>query len=120
MSPILHSTCKSWTSAPHSIWKLKLGFDDELYLKAFALHPYVSYLEGTGGKATAAQVPFVVFAGQPGPGPSYYFEAGVAPSYTFKDIGLTLEAPCRVLFPNKDFYGEYFAKASTVGFGKWV
>ncbi|MDB6033616.1 MAG: hypothetical protein JWM16_3954 [Verrucomicrobiales bacterium] len=93
----------------------KLSFDDGDYLKAFALHPYVSFWKELDGKATAAQVPFIVFAGKSGPGPSHYFEAGVAPSYTFKDIGLKLEAPCRVLLPDKDFYGEYFAKASTVG-----
>jgi hypothetical protein len=70
--------------------EVKLGYDDGAYLKAFALHPYVSYWKELVGKATAAQVPFVVFAGQPGPGPGYYFEAGVAPSYTFKDIFLNI------------------------------
>ncbi len=50
-----------------------------------------------------------------GPGSSYYFELGVAPSYTFEKVGLKLELPARVLLPNKDFYGEYYSSASTVG-----
>ena len=93
----------------------KLGFDDSDYLKGFALHPYVSFWQELSGKATDAQVPFIVFQGTPGPDSSYYFEVGIAPSYTFKQIGLRLEAPCRVLLPNKDFYGEFYDKASTVG-----
>jgi hypothetical protein len=97
----------------------KLGFDDTSYLKAFALHPYFLYWQELEGKATAAQVPYIVdpLGKNPGapPDSSYYFELGVTPGYTFKDIGLKLEAPCRVLLPNKDFYGEYYDKASTVG-----
>jgi hypothetical protein len=95
--------------------EVKLGFDDSEYLKGFALHPYVSYWQELSGKATDAQVPFIVFLDEPGPGSSYYFEAGISPSYTCKNIGLRLEAPCRVLLPNKDFYGEFYDKASTVG-----
>jgi hypothetical protein len=93
----------------------KVSFDDSSYLKAFALHPYFSYWQELVNKATAAQVPYKVFLGEPGPGEGYYFDIGIAPSYTFKDLGLKVEAPCRVLFPNQDFYGEYYAPSSTVG-----
>ena len=94
----------------------KLGFDDSPFLKSFALHPYFLYWQELDGKATAAQVPYAVYLGQSGkPDSSYYFELGVAPSYTFKDIGLKLEAPCRILLPNKEFYGEYYGSASSVG-----
>jgi hypothetical protein len=97
----------------------KLSFDDTSYLKAFALHPYVLFWQELDGKATAAQVPYFVdpLSKNPGapPDSSYYFELGVTPSYTFKDLGIKLEAPCRVLLPNEDFYGEYYDDASTVG-----
>lgn len=97
----------------------KLEFDDSSYLKAFALHPYFEYWQELQGKATAADVPYEVDPlGKhlgPGPGSSYYFEAGVAPSYTFNEIGLKVELPCRILLPNKDFYGQYYASSSTVG-----
>ena len=93
----------------------KLVFDDSEYLKAFALHPYFLYWQELSGKATAAQVPYVVFNGTSGPDSSYYFEFGIAPSYTFKDLGLKLEAPLRVLLPNEDFYGEFYAPSSTLG-----
>jgi len=97
----------------------KLSFDDSSYLKAFALHPYFEYWQELEHKATAADVPYLVDpfgknAG-PGPGSSYYFEVGVAPSYTFDKVGLKVELPCRVLLPNKDFYGTYYSGASTVG-----
>ena len=99
----------------------KLSFDDSPYLKAFALHPYFEYWQEIDGKATAADVPQAVFGpsessgSHPAPGSSYYFEVGAAPSYTFKNIGLKLEAPLRVLLPNERFYGEYYTSASTVG-----
>jgi hypothetical protein len=98
----------------------KLSFNDSSYLGAFALHPYVEYWQELQGKSTAADVPYIVNPlgkANPGPGPgsSYYFEAGVAPSYTFKDIGLKVELPCRMLLPNKNFYGTYYAGNSTVG-----
>jgi hypothetical protein len=84
--------------------EVKLAYDDSA-LGAWALHPYVSYWKELTNKATAAanfHVPS-----------SYYFEVGIAPSYTF---GKTkLEAPIRVLLPDKEFYGETFASASTVG-----
>ncbi len=98
----------------------KLGFDDTSILGAFALHPSVSYWRELVGKATAAQVPFFALATpKPGPGslpgPSGYFEAGVAPSWTAEKLGLKLEAPCRVLLPHSEFYGEYYDDSSTVG-----
>ena len=93
----------------------KLAFDDSPYLKGFALHPYFLYWQELDEKATAARVPYIVFRGEPGPDSSYYFELGIAPSYTFKNIGLKLEAPIRALFPDSDFYGEYYAESSTLG-----
>jgi hypothetical protein len=98
----------------------KLSFNDSPYLKAFALHPYFEYWQEIQNKATAADVPYIVnplgkVNPGTGPGSSYYFELGVAPSYTFDKVGLKLEVPCRVLLPNKDFYGEYYHSASTVG-----
>ncbi len=93
----------------------KLAFDDTDYLHAFALHPYFLYWQELTGKATAADVPYVVFRGESGPDSSYYFELGVDPSYTFKDVGFKLEAPLRVLLPASDFYGEYYGPSSTVG-----
>lgn len=97
----------------------KLSFDDSAYLKKFALHPYFEYWQELVAKATAADVPYLVdLQGKNlgnGPGSSYYFEFGIAPSYTFEKIGLKLELPCRVLLPDKNFYGEYYHSASTVG-----
>lgn len=98
----------------------KLSFDDSPYLKAFALHPYIIYWRELDGKATAAQVPFFALPGpKPGPGSlpnsSGYFDIGVAPSYTFGSWDLKVEAPCRVLLPQANFYGEYFDESSTVG-----
>ena len=97
----------------------KLSLDDTPWLKAFALHPYFEYWAELVGKATAADVPYIVDplgknAG-PGPGSSYYFEVGVDPGYSFEKSGLKIELPCRVLLPNKNFYGEYYASSSTVG-----
>ncbi len=97
----------------------KLSLDDSSWLGAFALHPYFLYWQELDGKATAAQVPYIVDPLGKGPLPlpdsSYYVEFGIAPSYTFQDLGLKIEAPCRVLLPNKEFYGEYYDKSSTVG-----
>ena len=93
----------------------KLAFDDTEYLGAFALHPYFLYWQELDEKATAARVPYLVFLGQPGPDSSHYFEFGVTPAYTFENIKLKLEAPLRVLLPDKDFYGEYYADSSTIG-----
>jgi hypothetical protein len=100
----------------------KLTFDDSPYLKSFALHPYIEFWQELDGKATDADVPQAVFGpspqsgSHPQPGSSFYFELGMDPSYTFKDVaGLKIEAPCRILLPNERFYGEYYGNASTVG-----
>ncbi|HYR57717.1 MAG TPA: hypothetical protein VEO95_03765 [Chthoniobacteraceae bacterium] len=103
--------------------EVKLSLDDSPWLKAFALHPYFSFWQELDGKATDADVPFAVFGpnphsgNHPQPGSSYYFDIGIAPSYTFANVlgGLKFEAPCRVLLPNERFYGEYYKSASTVG-----
>jgi hypothetical protein len=97
----------------------KLSLDDTPWLKGFALHPYFEYWQELVGKATAADVPYIVdplnkHAG-PGPGSSYYLEFGVDPGYTFEKPGLKVELPCRVLLPNKNFYGEYYDSSSTIG-----
>ncbi len=77
----------------------KLAFNDTDYLKAFALHPYVIYWQELSGKAVANT--------DPNPTTSFYFDVGIAPGYTFeKCYGLKLEAPCRVLMANEDFYGS--------------
>jgi hypothetical protein len=103
--------------------EVKLSLDDSSFMKGFALHPYVSFWQELDGKATDADVPFLVFGptlqsgNHPKPGSSFYFEVGIAPSYTFKDLlgGLKIEAPCRILLPNERFYGEYYKSASTIG-----
>lgn len=97
----------------------KLSFDDTPYLKNFALHPYLLYWQELTGKATAADVPYIVDplgkALGGGPGSSYYLELGVTPGYTTKYAGLKFEFPTRVLLPNERFYGEYYHSSSTVG-----
>ena len=97
----------------------KVSYDDTSVLKAFALHPYFLYWQELDNKATAAQVPYFVDPNGTNPGPppdeSFYFEVGVTPGYTLKNSGFKLEAPCRVLLPSSDFYGEYYDDASTVG-----
>jgi hypothetical protein len=104
--------------------EIKMSYDDTGYLKAFALHPYFSFWDELQSKATDADLPAAIdFGGgprkgakHPQPGPSYYFEFGVDPSYSFTTLaGLKLEAPCRIMFPNERFYGDYFASSSTVG-----
>lgn len=85
----------------------KLSFDDSAYLKEFALHPYVSWWDELQAKAVSNTDPV--------PKSSYYFDVGIAPSYTFEKIGLKLEAPCRVLLPNEKFYGTGAGASSTVG-----
>lgn len=109
----------------------KLAFNDTDYLKEFALHPYVIYWQELSGKAVANT--------DPNPTTSFYFDVGVAPSYTFKKFyDLKLEAPCRMLMADSDFYGtgaggttfvslyEFGAKASMPlkfmpqGYGHWT
>jgi len=85
----------------------KLSFDDSPYLKAFALHPSVIFWKELTGKAVANT--------DPDPQSSYYFDIGVAPSYSFSDLGIKVEAPCRVLLPNEEFYGTGAGPSSTVG-----
>lgn len=96
----------------------KLTLDDTPWLGKFALHPYLIFWSELDGKATAAQVPYLVDplgkGPQPLPGSSWYFDLGIAPGYTFEKIGLKLEAPCRILLPDSEFYGEYYAKSETI------
>lgn len=95
---------------------LKLSADDSDWLKAFALHPYFMWWRELDGKATPADVPFLISGRKNPPGPSYYFELGISPGYTFKQLGdLRLDLPCRVMFPGSDFYGEFYHSSSTVG-----
>ncbi|HTH46477.1 MAG TPA: hypothetical protein VMB21_03100, partial [Candidatus Limnocylindria bacterium] len=102
----------------------KLSFDDSEYLGAFALHPSLIYWQELEGKATDAALPGGAIglppvnpdAKHPAPGSSSYFDAGVAPGYTFKDMGgLKVEAPLRVLLPDERFYGDFYKSSSTVG-----
>jgi hypothetical protein len=100
----------------------KLALDDSKWLGPFALHPYALFWKELEGKSTAATVPYAVFGPSPftgsksAPGEGYYFEFGVAPSYTIKPLAdLKLEAPCRILLPSDDFYGEWYHNSSTVG-----
>jgi len=95
----------------------KLSFDDSSYFKGFGFHPYVEYWQELQGKATDADVPYTVFGNKgPGPGSSFYFELGIDPTYTFKTMGgLKVELPIDVQLPDKNFYGEYYSSASTVG-----
>lgn len=83
----------------------KLSYNDTDLLGAFALHPYISFWKELDNKATAA-----ANFGVPS---SYYFEVGISPGVKLGD--LKLEAPMRALLPAADFYGETFAKSSTVG-----
>ncbi|HSH96643.1 MAG TPA: hypothetical protein VK968_21015 [Roseimicrobium sp.] len=85
----------------------KLSFNDSPYLKAYALHPYVSFWKELSGKAVANTDPV--------PKSSYYFDLGIAPSYTFENCGLKIEAPCRMLIPDDKFYGTGVGKGTTVG-----
>jgi hypothetical protein len=108
----------------------KLAFDDSDYLKAFALHPYILFWDELSGKAVAST--------DANPSSSYYFDAGIAPGYTFKDFhNVKLEAPCRILMAPSEFYGsaagqttfvslyEFGVKASVpldfmpAGYGHW-
>lgn len=99
----------------------KLTFDDSDFLKAFALHPYVSYWQELEGKSTAADVGYAVFGPSPNsgshpqPGSSFYFEIGIDPSYTFTHFGdLKIEAPCHIQLVDDRFYGNYFGPTSTL------
>jgi hypothetical protein len=100
----------------------KLRFDDSDFLGAFAIHPQLLYWQELVNKSTDADVPYEVLGpspksgSNPHPGESFYFELGVAPSYTFRQAAdLKIEAPSRLLLPNSKFYGEYYGNSSTVG-----
>ncbi len=102
--------------------EVKLSIDDSKWMGPFALNPYFLYWQELSGKSTAATVPYAVFGPSPFTGSStppdegYYFEIGVSPGYTFKELGgLKIEAPCRILLPSEDFYGEWYAESDTVG-----
>ncbi len=85
----------------------KLAFDDSDYLKAFALHPYAIYWAELSGKAVSST--------DASPDSSYYFDVGIAASYTFtKCYGLKLEAPCRILMAPSEFYGSASAPTTFV------
>jgi hypothetical protein len=94
--------------------EVKLSLDDSPWLHAFALHPHLIFWQELRGKATAARVPYSVFLGESGPDSSFYFDLGVAPSYTFAGPDIKVEAPCRILMPDSDFYGEYYGSPSFV------
>ncbi len=85
----------------------KLSFDDSPYLKAFALHPYLIWWKELDNKAVANT--------DASPKESYYFDLGIAPSYTFDKLSLKVEAPCRALLADEDFYGTGAGDSSTVG-----
>ena len=85
----------------------KLSLNDEPFLKGFALHPYIILWTELENKAVANT--------DASPSESFYFDIGIAPSYTFKDSGLKLEAPCRVLLAEDDFYGTGAGSHSAVG-----
>jgi hypothetical protein len=99
----------------------KLSFDDSSYLGAWALHPTLIFWQELAKKSTDADLPYELDpagvrkgATDPDPNSSFYFDLGVAPSYTFKN-GIKLESPCRILLPDERFYGDYYARSSFVG-----
>lgn len=101
----------------------KLSYDDTSILGAFALHPSITLWQELDGKATDAALPGGVIklppvnpsAKHPAPNSSHYFDLGIAPGYAFKDFhGIKIEAPTRILMPDERFYGDFYAKSSTV------
>lgn len=85
----------------------KLSFNDAPYLKKFALNPSIIFWKELDNKAVANS--------DVNPQESWYFDIGIAPSYTFEKIGLKVEAPCRVLLPEDKFYGTGAGAGSTIG-----
>jgi hypothetical protein len=85
----------------------KLSFNDSDLLGNFALHPYVILWTELHNKAVANT--------DASPSESFYFDIGVAPSFTCKTTGIKFEAPCRVLLAEDDFYGTGAGSHSTVG-----
>lgn len=86
----------------------KLSFKDGDLLGKFALSPYVILWTELENKAVANTDG--VRADE-----SFYFDIGIAPAYSFGDSGFKLEAPCRVLLAESDFYGTSAGGHSTVG-----
>jgi hypothetical protein len=83
--------------------EIKEDVDDSKWLGAFAVHPYAGIFIELFNKATFADTP-----------PSYYWELGLDPSYTFKlskTYPVTLEVPSYITFPAHNFYG----RSSVVG-----
>lgn len=86
----------------------KLSMNTAPYLGGISLNPYVSFWKELENKAVANT--------DASPQESWYIDVGISPSYTFeKAAGLKLEAPCRVLLPDKKFYGTGAGDNSTVG-----
>ena len=85
----------------------KLTLDDSEWLKAFALHPYVEFWKELDGKAVSST--------DANPDSSYYFDLGITPSYTIEKYKIKLEAPCRVLLPDRNFYGTGAGGTTFVG-----
>lgn len=86
----------------------KLSFKDAELLGKFALNPYVLLWTELHNKAVAN-------TDGSRADESFYFDIGIAPSYTFGDSGVKLEAPCRVLLAESDFYGTGAGSHSAVG-----
>lgn len=86
----------------------KLSFNDSDLLGKFAVHPYVILWTELRNKAVAN-------TDGARADESFYFDIGIAPSYTFGDSGVKLEAPCRALLAESDFYGTGAGGHSTVG-----
>lgn len=85
----------------------KLSYKDADLLGKFALNPYVILWTELHNKAVANT--------DARPDESFYFDIGVAPSYTLKDLDLKLELPCRVLTAESDFYGTGAGSHSAIG-----
>ncbi len=86
----------------------KLSFKDADFLGKFALNPYVILWTELHNKAVAN-------TDGARADESFYFDLGIAPSYSFGDSGVKLEAPCRVLLAESDFYGTGAGSHSAVG-----
>ncbi len=79
--------------------EVKLSYSDAL-TEEFSINPYVSYWLELNNKTTFATSPS-----------SYYFTAGLNPTYSPKSIPVKFELPIFMMFPADDFYGE----SSTIG-----
>jgi hypothetical protein len=85
----------------------KLSFNDSALLGKFALNPYVILWTELDNKAVANT--------DANPQESFYFDVGIAPAFTCKDTGIKIEAPCRMLIAEADFYGTGAGSHSAVG-----